>query len=392
MAGIKDLPVEVIVMVFSTFDDIETLLVALLVCRQFFDAYNTWPSVALKILQQQIGSALLPYAIAISKISRMDTTSLTIVEDLLDSLFKAPDSLTLERHEFSMPDCLGMSNLHSLIHSFAHSFASDAWHTLYPRPSDQFVLSSTEERHFCRAFYRVEVILAVCKYSNFMADRAWFRKFVDAFCDSHSPWIREQLACVSSYHHKRFFEATRDFLANNTEVNEMYSRGVAFRPPTSLEYREQALISKGVMFIHKLESAASRENQRTALLSVLAVSRRRHCSLYDFMWMSCRKDDGREPRLIELHGFTKEQLNTLGSPREYGETDEGPYIAWRSTREYCSWPSFVSRYTNAPLLPTAYVLWDSTRIDRYNMLDTIRDFKGEPGRAIRQRRARWLLA
>ncbi|KAI0156474.1 hypothetical protein GGR57DRAFT_501529 [Xylariaceae sp. FL1272] len=369
MAGIKDLPCELIVMILLELDNIRALLPAILASRQFYGAYKTVPRLAFGIMQRQIGLDLLPYSIALSKANYCslptEEESPAIVADLLDTLLNEPKTLICNARGYPLGRLMEMGQMHDLVKNFANRFSSDAWSLMHRGQMDHLVLSLTEQHRFYEAFYRAELFLTVRRRAM---ELSWdYGHLVDTFFPRFPPWVLEQLACVCEYYERRLRESCHDIL--DLLQGDVYFRSLndymSSELGTEIHSPIKTWITEGIKFIHGLETTASLEDQRATLIRVLELEIDLF-SFHGFLWLG--RDAARgTPAWKQLRDFTTNELAVLKSKQGYDDVDEGPFVAWESSQNngcetwvFAEEASLPRRY--------AYVLWDSARISQHSLL------------------------
>ncbi|KAI1149476.1 hypothetical protein F4825DRAFT_464112 [Nemania diffusa] len=361
MTPITSLPCEVIAGVLRKLDHVQSLLPSVLTCQHFYSSYKESPSLALDILQRQVGPALLPYSIALSEASRMPKPrSKSSISQLLDTLYNDPHALTRRARDIPFPALMQMGRTHDLVKKFANEFASDAW--LLLGQSENLSLSSAEQFRLCRAFYRTELFLTL-----FWGDKTEFSgvfvdERVDMFFSRHPPWVNEQLGCVHDYLEQRFSKATLDTISHDIELGELSIDYITNGP---LNASKQIWISLGIDFINQLENTPSHEAQQALLISTTTAGR---LELHDSLSRSCETNTENENNLED---FSDEELKALVPKPDEEDTDEGPFIAWHEAHLDTPHDCWVLLQDNASARRCAYVFWDAARVAQYNLLQTL---------------------
>ncbi|KAJ3577903.1 hypothetical protein NPX13_g2663 [Xylaria arbuscula] len=291
------------------------------------------------------------------------------IQQLLDTLYNQPDILTRRLHDIPLTGLIEMEVTHHLVKDFADAFASDAWSLLLSHSpfqgqgrSDSFVLSPMEQFRFYRAFYRVELFLRLFRGDSTQLWSFLEDEQVGIFLSRHPPWVNEQLGCVHDYIEKRFSQASHDVLAHDIEFGELNIDYITNGPDNQWK---QGWISQGLRFTLKLEQATSHD-ERAALLSSTLVSG--HVKLHEALTKSCESDD---ENYEILENYSKEEIKTL-EPRHDSEEEDGwPFLAWKLGHDHLPREGWVLMTDNAVLRRCAYVLWDTDRIQRYNMVPTL---------------------
>jgi hypothetical protein len=200
------LPCEIVAAVLRNLDSFRSLVSCLLSCRHVYSSLKESAGVEVDILRQQVTPALLPYAVATLEASLPSPASGrgAFVRELFDELYYDPHRLADRVRALSISQIRQMSRTHDLVHSFAMGLAADAWAVLCqqsPGVSGSSPVSAAEHFRFCRAFYRVELMLALSRDDR---DRCFKACAVEHFLERQLSWEREQLGCVHDYMEKVF--------------------------------------------------------------------------------------------------------------------------------------------------------------------------------------------
>ncbi|KAI1311459.1 hypothetical protein F5Y03DRAFT_391542 [Xylaria venustula] len=345
---ITSLPCEIIAAVFTKLDHIKFLLPCLLTCRHFYHAYKEYPRSGIEILEQQIGRALLPYAVAVQEASgspgphpRLSTT------ELLETLHNDAGSLTNRLRDYPLMAMVRLEDTHSRVKKHAKSCASKAWRGIWAEECQNFrrripiepelPFSSTERFRFRRTFYRFELYVRIFREDN--------DQHMDLFLSSSSPWENEQLACASDY--------LREIL------NEIFGPFRGRDPADGLILSRPFWVAQGLEFIGRLENATSDEDRSAVGRSAPAV---RQLRLPTF---ASPTSNG----YLESRYVLQYQGGDPGMAMEKDKEDSnlGPYIAWHQNIDKDPTPRWIDKnWCNRRF---AYVFWDSSRIETYDLLD-----------------------
>lgn len=215
MPVITKLPCEIINAVLRHMGSVQNLSSALLTCQHFYASFKENPHIALDMLQQQIPSTLLPYAIAVmdgsssrfrpptDRAVQVDPAApatqaaKTAREQLLNELHTEPSKLTSRLPTMPLAQLSHLSHTHDIIHGFVTAFANSAWAHLSREPggsrlAGKVSLSPAEYFRFCRAFYRIELYFRLFRAQRPNGDGALFLSKIP-------PWENEQLGCVQDF-------------------------------------------------------------------------------------------------------------------------------------------------------------------------------------------------
>ncbi|KAI0544287.1 hypothetical protein F4679DRAFT_589652 [Xylaria curta] len=364
MARVTDLPCEVIIAVFKQLNRIRFLLSCLLTCRHFYYSYKANPRLAIEIIKQQVGPALLTYSIAAQEASRSPSPHVRLsATKLLETLRNKPDILIDRLRDYPLVALVQLGHMHDLVEKYANEFAAEAWrYTNEPllQPSDRFPfsdrlsLSPTEQFRFYRAFYRVELYFRLFRDDN-------TRTLIDQFFSGHSPWENEQLACINKYLCQKYYPELISWKTWSESI------GLTHSAPHGTWYslRTDYWVSKGLDLINQLENTTSRKEQQSLLTAGYRYSsyfRHPDIRYYSAMQSATAAD------YYERGG----SLTALYKDKE--DSDIGPLTAWKET---ITWAGETWIAENKANRLYAYVLWDLTRIQKYDMLNFFLVNQGE---------------
>ncbi|KAI0805324.1 hypothetical protein GGR55DRAFT_681231 [Xylaria sp. FL0064] len=358
MATITKLPCELIIGVFRELDN-ESLLSSILTCRHFYLSYKERPSLPYQNVRRQVGSALLPYSIAVAVAPHLASDHSSI-DGLLNDLYNEPESVVSLLKDIPLTGLIEMGRTHDLVKDFADTFAQGAWNYLSPSCEEDVVLSSTEKFRFYRGFYRVELFFRLFRINNSQLSDELYEQ-ADSFLSRHPPWINEQLGCVYEYLEKRFFNAVRDALAHDPEFGEISTDSPTNHPLT------QVWISQGMSFIHELESTSSRLEQQAWLRRAFTGQ----VDLRDCLIESCQNYT---PVGVNLEDYSEEDLDTLVPREDDEDIDEGPFTAWKFIHDDLTSEIWVLMEDNEFIRECAYVFWDEARIEEHQLLGDFVEF------------------
>ncbi|KAF2489262.1 hypothetical protein BU16DRAFT_598145 [Lophium mytilinum] len=373
MSPITDLPCELVASILRNLDNFSSLLPSLLACRHFYSSFTENPRIQSEVLQRQVTPALLPYSIALMEASRLPRPrTAASIHTLLDTLYKDPAQLIARLQTMPLPMVLRMGCTHNVIHDLAAEFATDAWGLLLQgdsRVSGDLSLSSKEEFRFHRAFYRVELFFQLFRdYQGGEAGLLEAREF-QQFLSRHPPWENEQLGCVHDFLEKRLSEASLDVVAHDIEFGEYEIDYLEFGGEN---YWKQLWMSQGVHFIYQLLNEDSYEAKKALLKSAFSSK-----PIYLHDALSSPAGDTDYDHVI-LEDYDHVQIEALAPRRDDQDTDKGPFSAWFS--DYRSLPrdAWVMFSDKAGLRERAYVLWDSDRIKRFNLMNVFSSVPEDP--------------
>ncbi|KAI1742042.1 hypothetical protein F4680DRAFT_464300 [Xylaria scruposa] len=342
---VTDLPCEVIIAVFKQLGHIQFLLPCLLTCRHFYHSYKANPRLAIGIIKRQVGPALLAYSIAVQEAGPHAQLSAT---ELLEILRNKPDILIDRLRDYPLTSLVQLGHTHDLVEKYANEFAEEAWgSTDKPvlQPIDRFpfgdllYLSPAEEFRFYRAFYRHELYVRF-----FLEDNPQVMQLIKRFFRGHSPWENEQLICVYDYLHSRQGISS---IINNAGLTRHWRYG-----------EKQFWISRGLSLFNQLENVTSYKELQLILESNAPdLGQIRYPSIHGHS-----SDEAAESR----HYYkSRGSLTALDKDKE--DRDEGPVTIWKE----------LPSYGNKANRLCAYVLWDLTRIQKYDMLNFFLDNHGD---------------
>lgn len=202
MAVITDLPCEVVATVLRNLGDIPSFSASLITCRYIYTSFQQNPSLGADILQEQIGTDLLPFAAAALEASHLNLHTEAVVHELLETLYTEPHRLTALLRTMPISFLARIGHLHEVIHGLTSKFASNALTQLVDEPPTAAgppPLSPSEHFRFCRAFYRAELYFRLFRrefgvgiLSVTENEKAWF-------FSRHPPWENEQLSCAYDF-------------------------------------------------------------------------------------------------------------------------------------------------------------------------------------------------
>ncbi|KAI1490890.1 hypothetical protein F5X96DRAFT_512761 [Biscogniauxia mediterranea] len=372
MAPILKLPLELVASILCELDDIRFLPAAILTCRHFYSSFREHPNIKNEVLQHQVGSQLLPYAVATLEAHHMPYP----IQSLLSTLNheREPAAMAASLRMMPLPSLLEIGQMHDIVQNLATDFSTDAWNLLAEGDQTcrgELVLSPAETLRLQRAFYIAELCLTVFKSEDILTGNPQ-EMLLMCYLSMHAPWENEQLGCIRDYLEKRICQASVNVLSHGLEFGEL-SIDYLNLGNDHYQYFKQLWvrqnISQGLGFIHKLITESSYENKRSLLTSGLGEGGVSLCKPL------CMLPDGTDPRLLDE--YTEEEINA-SFPRVWGKfDDEGPRIAWDSTHEGLPLGALVMFHDNARLHERAYVFWDSARLQRYDLLESFNDVLGD---------------
>ncbi|MCJ1449855.1 hypothetical protein MMC28_000183 [Mycoblastus sanguinarius] len=238
-------------------------------------------------------------------------------------------------------------------------------------------LSRNEVRRLHRAFYRFQLccylfnenyqeLFDLSEETTMQESRLLSIRFAEPFLDTLRPWEVEELACVRNYLRHYYGRLVVQFGADVMPRN--YPRtlletgrqlslgpmtntrlGFDFFQESSLGYKEENCVSRGLYFYHLLSNSPRskqvelfKNNMRTGLFIVTgAIDHTTRSNLYEGDWSATRfKGDGDR---------------------------DGPNVMWTRTfalETECN--LFHLRYE--PLRSWGYVFWDQERLEQWGLL------------------------
>ncbi|KAI0151856.1 hypothetical protein GGR57DRAFT_513825 [Xylariaceae sp. FL1272] len=360
---ITDLPCEIIGCVLRELSNIHDLPNMLLACRYFYNAYKEYPGMAVDIITSNVDVAIVPYWVAVYEASRSSNDA-SRSKQLLHTLCNNPHVLRNKLRHMECSAVLQMSQFHVMVKTLIYDFACCAMDNLEvltpPSPytdkdlhdhifnvkfdnsslpesdqsdyrlgrtfddAEELSLSSSEEFRFYRAFYRVTLFLHLfCGEEDTRDPGQQIRDSTSLFFSRHSPWANEQLWCILV--HLRDSRTT-----GRATVQAMYDSS-----DTQLQKLLQPLLDVC-------------DNQRFEDALILSTKQQ---------WATITPES------------SDEDLKALEPEIDTQDTDSGPFRNWKSvsTSDTTPLPLVAFRWNDLNR-HSAYVFWDSARIDRHDML------------------------
>ncbi|OHF03668.1 hypothetical protein CORC01_00987 [Colletotrichum orchidophilum] len=383
MPGMKitHLPCEVITEILSQLDNVRYLKASLLSCRLFHDAYTQRPSLAKRIIRNQIPKQLLPHAIALTDARRVVMSEST--HKVFGFAHEDVDALTSHFQKFSLPQLMVMGRTYDLIVDFASDFAAKAWTTTTLRDipstkssSNHLLLSPKEWLRFCRCFYRIELYYGLLTDFGFgeenkrsvhmkqstreievggkeiafdLDDQMHASRRMLAYL---APWEIEQLGAAVEYLGQRLITAAKEVLAHDI-VMGVYKAD--YGPCDRGDIMLQKWLCQGIQYLRKIETAPYAAKCRLLQpgIDIIPPSLLQELSIYHI-------ENG------ESHHDTKLNTSLKGTNMEDIDADEGP----RKSLD-CIAPRTVMNPECEGFRETAYVFWDQERLEQYNLCSTI---------------------
>lgn len=209
------LPIEVVALILENLGSVKNLAVVLLSCKRFYAAFHARPSLVADILGQHMPDSLLFYAITADAAACLrHPLSLPVIEAFFHDYFEDPRSFPLvaKPRTMSLTVAKRLEATHDAVGFLVTQYARGAWQANFPsNPAMGYDvdLSETEYFRLCRAFYRVETFYNVFRQDQHGMGSQVHRGHEDVlFFSQHSPWEREQMACVHRFLEASFSQGT----------------------------------------------------------------------------------------------------------------------------------------------------------------------------------------
>ncbi|KAF4982059.1 hypothetical protein FZEAL_2246 [Fusarium zealandicum] len=242
MASITNLPLHLVADILGLLDNIQQLSSVVLSHRIFHSALLDTPSLPLDILRTQIPENLLHLAVAAytSKKSIRDVNGIG-VEAYLTKFYGMPlQHVDGGRLRLTLAQALQISRIDSALSELRDEFTLCSLRRLYGVKHDDPILdeqglSPGKAYRISRALYRFQI------YRNLFLDKEEEldlfpsdgeqeeyeeeetksdKQLKKLFFDRHSPWVKEQLACVYDYLETRLTGAYRQVVVNGFQWGE----------------------------------------------------------------------------------------------------------------------------------------------------------------------------
>ncbi len=376
---IEKFPVELRQGLLAALSDVSSLRSAVLSCSSLYHAFlGAEELITTQVVENQLGSDVLPEAVAALKSSRLQPWTRQGVVDFVDhhlhSRMSPLDSWTLS-------EALPLGNLHSSVERFASEFIAEMLNVssefAYIDAPPGWPVSRQEMNRVQRAFYRFEV------YCNLFRNPRVFEasEIGDLFFFKWSHWENEQLACVHDYLFRavcpgmnvpdpcRDSELTpiafndlaeHDILWGELSVNaiDVIEYGDDFDSPAI-----QHLLSRGLVCLRQIVDADSYEARHRLLYRPYPDSN------WDFLYEALMSEAHRSNDDLYLSDYTQEDEAKLA--RDHApfvhDPDNGPADAWRWAHQDETRCGFVYSTYQTALRARGYCMWDRARLDEWSV-------------------------
>lgn len=163
------------------------------------------------VLKNQIGSELIPFAVASYRLSHSSSTT-EECESVCHDLNLNEDRLASEAQGMSASEIARLSTRHDIVRKFATQFASSAWAKL--EIEAPLTLSVAEDLRLCRSFYRFDLLCGFLRSyrPSLESERMILIGMKSHALSWHSPWVNEQVACAHDFLESRLLEGMLSFL------------------------------------------------------------------------------------------------------------------------------------------------------------------------------------
>ena len=405
-------PVEIKHAIFSSLPDVASLKALILTCTCLYHAFLDAASPTLtKILQVQIDPGLMRDALTTYHSSRISPRSRPAAQDLLRGCIQSRNDLLRgciqsrndllrgymrRRHDllkgyiqsrtplilptWTLHSALELSEIHGHVQYFAYKFASFALshNPVSGRPEKKAAsISLSEITRIQRTLYRFEIYYNIfaepvgpqCgRRTDFNHDSFDHDMIVrDGYLSKgFAPWENEQLACIRDF----LLEELCSCTCYSTFVFRDYKKltDLAFKRAANKhypgkdwnEYDPKSHLSLGLARLHRLVLAETRTErdqilygQSPANEDVLLASLDSRSNLYE----------------TPLEDLTEEEQRVLIPPQVADDDDNGPVEAWWWVHAGVTPNLWYNNVMMQDVRRWGYVMWDSTRLAEWKVLD-----------------------
>ncbi|EGD94589.1 hypothetical protein TESG_02099 [Trichophyton tonsurans CBS 112818] len=342
---LTSLPAEIQETILSQLDSFRTLNSIAATCRAFRDLVLYHPrGIIDRILKSIIPDEVFPEAITFFEASKLPTTNVEVVQELLGRYFTSLKRNMGPRPKFSLSEATTLEKYHRLIQGFTHVFITSAL-SKHPITGDEvkppWFVTKGEQYRIQRALYRFELYWKLFKRME-RNDRSQrypqlaipLQDHSKLYFDHFAPWENEQMICIQDFLLRIVDEVFNDVAAHDVEWGEW-----------GIEYNEGYK-----KFEHRREMLNPHRNVQLASID---RALKQHRSPYIDR--------------IPLSRYSGDRLkHDIQKPTVWD--GRGPAEVWRTTHLEMSSYNFVMADEHISLRERGYVMWDYSRLSNWGLL------------------------
>jgi hypothetical protein len=193
-------------LILQNLPDTQSLIASLLAHSSLYNAFQEDPTIAAKVLENQIvPPSLLPHALAVQQSASLKSQNRDQVQELFDNYYKITSTqLFHSLPQVPLPDALYMTDLYKSVVFFTENFVSATLPLLSTGKDPQTLSASpslTEFYRIQRSLYRFELYCNLFRRYRHNNLKTFFgaKEQGEIFFKRYSPWENEQLACIHDY-------------------------------------------------------------------------------------------------------------------------------------------------------------------------------------------------
>jgi hypothetical protein len=201
--SLESLPVELRILILQNLPDTQSLIASLLAHSSLYNAFQEDPTIAAKVLENQIvPPSLLPHALAVQQSASLKSQNRDQMQKLFDNYYKTTSTqLFHSLTQVPLPDALYMTELYKNVVFFTENFVSAILPLLSTGNDPQTLSTSPSSTELYRSFYRFELYCNLFRRYRHNNLKTFFsaKEQGEIFFKRYSPWENEQLACIHDY-------------------------------------------------------------------------------------------------------------------------------------------------------------------------------------------------